>query len=102
MHLLIPCPPHLKLHRLRVTNSQWIPPSDPNVCDLHSLNKSTMKTPLSNPWAPNQSVTLQSNMSMTLIPSMNRSLLVDPTHAPQALTLQTFFPPIPMMILYLH
>src|SRR5882672_4892457 len=101
MHLQIPCPPHLKLHRLRVTNSLWIPPSDPNVHDLHSSKKSTMRTPLSNHWALNRSVTLWSNMSTTLIPLMNRSLLVDPAHAPWAPTLQMSFPPILMMILYL-
>jgi len=31
MHLLIPHPLHLKLHRLRVTKGLWIPPSDPNA-----------------------------------------------------------------------
>src|SRR5882672_10520918 len=101
MHRQIPCPPHLKLHRLRVTNSLWIPPSDLNVCDLHSSKRSTMKTPLSNHWAPNRSVTLRSDMSTTLIPSTNPALLVDPAHAPWAPTLQTSFPPILMMILYL-
>src|SRR5882672_10418800 len=101
MHLLLSCPPHLKLHRLRVKYSQWLSPSDQNTRDLLSLKKSMMRTPLSYHWAPNRSVTLPSSMSMTLIPSTNLSLLVDPTHAPRATTLQTFFPPIPMMILYL-
>src|SRR5882672_12443533 len=101
MHLLLPRPLHLKLHRLRVTNSLWIPPSDSNVCDLHSSKKSTTRTPLSNHWAPNRLVTLRSNTLTTLIPSMNQSFLVDPAHAPWATTLQTFVPPIPMMILYL-
>src|SRR5882672_8384402 len=101
MHLLLPCPPHLKPHRLQVMNSLWIPPSDPNVRDLLSSKKSMMRTPLSYHWALNQSVTLPSSMSMTLIPSTNPSLLVDPIHAPRATTLQTFFPTIPMMILYL-
>src|SRR5882672_3090691 len=101
MHLQIPCPPHLKLHRLRVMNSLWIPPSDPNVRDLRSLKRSTMKTPLSNHWAPNRSVTLWSNMSTTLILLTNPSLLVDLAHAPQTPTLQTSFHPLPMTILYL-
>src|SRR5882672_10117170 len=100
MHLQIPCPPHLKLHRLRVTNSLWIPPSDPNVCDLHSLKKLTMRKPLSYHWAPNRLVTLQSITSTTQIWPTNPSLPVDPTHAPPATTLQTFSHPIPMIILY--
>src|SRR5882672_729020 len=78
MDLLLPRPLHLKLHRLRVTNSLWIPPSDSNVRDLHSSKKSTMRMPLSHHWAPNRSVTLRSNMSTTPIPLMNRSFLVDP------------------------
>src|SRR5882672_6845289 len=101
MHPLIPHPLHLKLHRLRVTKSLWIPPSDPNARDRHSSKKSTMKMPLSNHWAPNRPVTLQSNMSKTLSPSMNQSLMVDPAHLPRARTQWTFFPPIPMMIIYL-
>jgi len=39
-------PLHLKLHRLRVTNSQWISPSDLNVHDNPSSKRSMMRTPL--------------------------------------------------------
>src|SRR5882672_4643917 len=100
MHLLIPHLLHLKLHRLRVTNGLRIPPSDPNVRVLPSSKKLTMKTPLSCQWAPNRSVTPRSNMSMTRIVLKNPSPPVDPVHVPRATTLQTFSPPIPMMILY--
>src|SRR5882672_6180050 len=101
MHLLIPCPLHLKLHRLRVTNSPWILPPDPNVRDLPSSKKLMMRTPLSCHWGPNRLVTLWFNTSTTQILPRNPSLLVDPIHAPWVTTLQTFFPPISMMILYL-